>query len=112
GPALVRSLIQAYGIQDVVHGEGWFLGPYTPGSVESLRARACFWRDRGAEVDFIEGQDVVDLIGSELYPSGLFDRRALSVNPLAYATGLAAAASGLGVAQFANSPATSIGRKG
>lgn len=112
GPDLVRSMVKSFNIPNAIHGEGWFLGPYTPQATISLAKRVDFWRERGADIDFVEGKAAAGLIGSELYPAGMHDRRALSINPLAYTRGLAVAAAELGVKQYANTPALSIVRYG
>ncbi len=112
GPALFKALVGRFAIPDAIHGEGWFLGPYTSAATAGLEARANFWRARGAPVEFLTGQAVRDRIGSDRYAAGLFDARALAVNPLAYTVGLARAAASLGVRQFAQSPAIAIKRAG
>lgn len=112
GPAAVRSLIAEFAMPHVLHGQGWVLGPFTPQAAVSLARRAEYWQRRGAEVEFVEGKAIADLIGSDLYPCGLFDRRALTINPLAYCCGLAQAAQRLGAAQYAHSPVIAIERAG
>ena len=68
--------------------------------------------ESGAGVSWHDARETADLIGSVFYRGCLHDPRALAINALTYARGLARAAREVGVGQFCDSPATRIDRAG
>jgi len=77
---------------------GWLLGAHTDAARPMLEANVRYWRERGEDVELVEGQRLRDLTGSTLYSSAKLNRRAFGINPLAYVRGLAGAAVGIGAA--------------
>lgn len=71
----------------------------------NLVERARQWQRRGAPVELIEGAEAARLTGSEVFPAVLLDLRAGTIQPLAYARGLAAAAIRIGARIHGRSPA-------
>lgn len=69
-------------------------------------------RRRGADVEILTGQKCHEYCGTTSIQKALLDKRAGTVNPLAYVTGLAKTAHQLGVQIFENSSVTEITKNG
>jgi glycine/D-amino acid oxidase-like deaminating enzyme len=108
GPDLVSKLLQRYKIDAAFDSGGWAFGVHTKAFEKILQKRAEFWQARDADVEYLNANEFSQLIGSEYYRAGIVDRRALSINPLAYARGLFSAAHQLGARQFTNTPAIDV----
>lgn len=76
--------------------------------VAALRARAAQWQSLGVTVTLLNGPDLEARTGSRAYQAALFDPRAGTIQPLAYARGLAQAALARGARICANSPVTGL----
>lgn len=110
GPDMVRRLLARFRIDALYHGGGWLLAAHTPRAEAELKLRAARGAERG--LTYHDARESAELIGSRFYRGSLQDRRALAVNALTYARGLARAAREAGVAQFCHSPATRVERSG
>ncbi|MDG2421409.1 MAG: FAD-binding oxidoreductase [Gammaproteobacteria bacterium] len=111
GPALVADLLKRHNIDAAFDSGGWAFGAHTKAFEKTLQKRAEYWQSRGADVEYLDAQKFSRLIGSDYYQAGIVDRRALSINPLAYARGLFEAAHEIGVSQYTNSPAVRLKQK-
>jgi glycine/D-amino acid oxidase-like deaminating enzyme len=111
-PGLVFDTIARYGIDCSPVQKGWIQPAYTDIGVERIKSRCGQWAKRGAPVEMLDTQRLPDMLGTPIFQAGWIDRRGGSINPLAYARGLAKAAIGLGAAVHANSPATGLRRDG
>ncbi len=111
GPALVSELLNRYKIDAAFDSGGWAYGAHTKAFEKILQQRAEYWQSRDADVEYLNATEFSQLIGSEYYRAGLVDRRALSINPLAYAQGLFKAAHQLGAKQYTNTPAVGVKQK-
>jgi glycine/D-amino acid oxidase-like deaminating enzyme len=69
-----------------------------------IRERERQWRARGAPVSLLDAGDTAAKVGAKAYAGSLLDRRAGTIQPLAYARGLASAAIAAGARVFAASP--------
>ena len=112
GPEMVRSLLAEFRIGALYHGGGWLLAAHTPRAEVELKQRAGRPAETDAGVSWHDARETADLVGSAFYRGSLQDPRALAINALTYARGLARAAREVGVGQFCNSPATRIERAG
>ena len=112
GPEMVRSLLAEFDIGALYHGGGWLLAAHTPRAEIELKQRARRCAESGSGVSWHDARETADLIGSAFYRGCLHDPRALAIDALTYARGLARAAREVGVAQFCDSPATRIDRAG
>jgi len=70
-----------------------------------LRQRHAQWKKRGAPVELLSARETAESTGSRAFDAALLDRRAGTIQPLAYARGLARAALELGAQIFSRSPA-------
>ena len=112
GGRLVPSLIGAHGIAADMRQSGILVASGRPHEAEGLRALAASWNARGGHVDFVDHAEARRITGSCRFSHGLLYRDAGTLDPFAYATGLAVAASDAGVAIFSGQPAIGIDRGG
>ncbi|HEV7714505.1 MAG TPA: FAD-binding oxidoreductase, partial [Steroidobacteraceae bacterium] len=76
-----------------------------PKGLTELRQRTSQWQARSAPVELLGAEETKARTGSSAFSGALFDPRAGSIQPLAYARGLATAALSSGVRIFIRSPA-------
>ncbi len=80
--------------------------------LKDIRDREAQWRARGAPVSVVSAAEAQRLTGAEGFSGALLDKRAGTVQPLAYARGLAHAALAAGAKLFTNTPLTSAAPDG
>lgn len=108
GPDVVFGLIEEFGIACAARRSGVFVAAHHPKAERGLRARADYWSRRGHDVAITEADETRQLTGSPFYDLSLWDRRAGSINPLAYSLGLAKAAARMGARVFTDTGATRL----
>jgi glycine/D-amino acid oxidase-like deaminating enzyme len=111
-PDLVFELIARHGIQCDAVRAGWIQPAASQQTLQLLGARVEQWRRRGAAVELLSRAAVERLTGSVRYHGGLLDRRGGTVQPLAYARGLAHALIGSGGRIFTGTPALALTLRG
>ncbi|WDP89962.1 MAG: FAD-binding oxidoreductase [Desulfobacter sp.] len=103
-PDLVYGLIDEYDIQC----EAWRYGTLhcadSGAGYKALQERERQWQSFGAPVRLMEKDEASEKLGSTAYRAALLDERAGTVQPLAYAFGLARAATAEGAELYVNSP--------
>ncbi|WP_066453134.1 NAD(P)/FAD-dependent oxidoreductase [Castellaniella caeni] len=97
---VVFDLIQKYDIQCDPVRQGWIQSAPSESVLRLVRKRCEEWAQRGADVALLSKAEVEQRIGSGPSAGGWIDRRAGSVQPLAYAFGLARAARSKGARIF------------
>jgi glycine/D-amino acid oxidase-like deaminating enzyme len=112
GPDRVFELIRRHGIACDAVRSGWLQLATSDRALGPIATRVRQWRARDAAVEMLSEADAARLTGSQRYYGGLIDRRGGTVQPLAYARGLARAAQRAGVRLFTHSAATRIERAG
>ena len=105
---LVFELIERYGIECEALRPGYVQGGYGAKGRRFNREWARQWTERGRGTHFLERDEIAALIGTRRYDSGMYDARGGSVQPLAYARGLARAAIEEGAAIHGASAATAV----
>ncbi len=108
GPDLVFDLIARHGIDCSPVRKGWLQLAVSASTMRIAAARAAQWQARGAPVRVLDAPEAARLSGSGVYVGGWLDGRGGTVQPLAYARGLAAAAQRLGARIFGATPATGL----
>ncbi|OLP58862.1 FAD-dependent oxidoreductase [Xaviernesmea oryzae] len=111
-PLLVRDLVEKHGIACEIETNGTLHLAVGEAGLKELRERHRQWTSRGAPVELLSAEETARRVGSEAYAGALFDPRAGTIQPLAYARGLAHAAQGAGVQLFSGSPVLSAERRG
>jgi len=103
-PDLVFGLIDEYDIQC----EAWRYGTLhcadSRAGYKALQERERQWQNVGAPVRLLEKGEASEMLGTEAYRAALLDERAGTVQPLAYAFGLARAAQKEGAKLYDRSP--------
>lgn len=110
-PDLVFDLIRRYGIECGAQRSGWIQLASGPRGLAEINNRVWQWRQRNVDVEVLDQSRVQALTGARGYTGGLLDKRGGNLNPLAYARGLAAAASSTGIKIYGHSQAVSLERK-
>lgn len=103
-PDLVFKLIEKHGIQCESIRKGTLHCAHSPGGYRALQQREAQWKDRGAPVKLFGREEAAPIIGSESFYGALLDERAGTIQPLAYAYGLARAAQQAGANLYGYSP--------
>ena len=109
---LVFELIERYRIECEAIRPGYVQGGYGAKGRRFNQEWARQWRERGREARFLARHEIAELLGTRRYDSGMHDARGGSVQPLAYARGLARAAIEEGATIHGASAATAIERNG
>lgn len=111
-PKAVFDVVEKYNIACELKCAGTIhCGAGKSGSVE-IRERARQLKAIGAPVRILESDETQAMTGTSIYPRGLLDLRAGTVQPLAYVRGLGHAATSVGTRIFTQSPVLGIDREG
>lgn len=102
------ALIERYAIDCQPTRNGWIQGAYSKASTVYLQQRAQQINAHGGDVLFLDPAEVRAATGSEFWPSGLIEKRAGALQPLAYVRGLARSITALGARVYEHSPVQSI----
>lgn len=111
-PAEVFALIDRYAIDCQAQHEGTLHMAHNEAGLDDLRAREAQWQRRGADVELLTGALCTDYCGTYKATGALLDRRAGTINPMAYTVGLAQAVLSLGGSIYQNSPVSQLQRQG
>lgn len=103
-PKLVFELVRTHAIDCELETAGTLHCAVGAKGLAEIEQRAAQWLARGADVRLLDATETAAKVGSQAYAGSLFDRRAGTVQPLAYARGLAHAAIGQGARLFTRSP--------
>ena len=109
-PKLVFDLIERHRIECELERAGTLHCAVGLKGLRELEQRAAQWSRRGAPVELLNAADTAAKIGSSAYAGSLWDRRAGTIQPLAYARGLARSALNAGAKIFTHSAVTSAER--
>ncbi|MBW9088229.1 FAD-binding oxidoreductase [Rhizobium wenxiniae] len=112
GPYLVRELIKKYSISCELETNGTLHCAVGEEGMKELEERARQWQKRGAPVTVLDATETERRIGTKAYAGSLLDMRAGTLQPLAYARGLAHAAIKAGATLHTGSPVISTGEAG
>lgn len=91
---------------------GWVQPAHSPGRLAISRRRVEQWGRRGAPVELLSREEMRDLLGSEAWYGGFWNRTGGHINPLGLARGLARAVLAGGGRIYARSPASRYERRG
>ncbi|MFH6783704.1 MULTISPECIES: NAD(P)/FAD-dependent oxidoreductase [Methylobacterium] len=111
-PAAVFDLVARHGIACEAEGAGTLHCAVGAGGLSDLEERARQWQARGAPVRLLDAAEAARLTGTRSYAGALLDERAGTIQPLAYARGLAQAALAAGAAIRTGSPVTGVTEDG
>ena len=111
-PAEVFDLVRRYDIKCEPMPVGTLHCGVGPAGYDELAMRAQQWNALGAPVNLLDREETARRTGTSLYTASLFDRRAGTIQPLAYARGLAGAALAEGAKVHTQTPVAEVSRKG
>jgi glycine/D-amino acid oxidase-like deaminating enzyme len=111
GPGEVMDLIEKHDIDCELRRQGTLHCAAGPEGLQEIRLRAEQWQKRGARVEVLGADEAAQRIGGHRYTGALLDHRAGTLQPLAYARGLAAAAIRTGAKIFTGSAVRSLRRE-
>ncbi|MEO1197660.1 MAG: FAD-binding oxidoreductase [Pseudomonadota bacterium] len=109
---VVFALIDHHAIACTPYRAGWVQGVHAKAALPAVEARLADWQARGAPVTLLNRDEMQARTGAQGYVAGLFDQRGGTLNPLAFARGLARAALSAGAQIFGTSPAINLVRQG
>ncbi|MDM9621326.1 FAD-binding oxidoreductase [Rhizobium sp. S96] len=111
-PKLVMELIDRHGIACELERNGTLHVAVGADGLKEIEDRAKQWGARGAPVTVLDAAETARRVGSNAYTGALLDMRAGTLQPLAYARGLAHAAVKAGVEIHTSSPVIATERNG
>lgn len=104
-PSAVFDLIDRFAIECEATRKGTLQCAVGDRGLRAIFERARQWEARGADVVVLDAKETARLVGTSLYKGALLDRRAGTIQPLAYVRGLARAAIDRGASIFTNTAA-------
>ncbi|MEO5689001.1 MAG: FAD-binding oxidoreductase [Burkholderiaceae bacterium] len=107
-PSVVFELIARHAIACEQVRNGTLHCAVGASGLATLRERAAQWQRLGAPVRLLDADETAARAGTSAYAGALLDLRAGTVQPLAYARGLANAAARAGAALHGNSPVVAV----
>ncbi|MCP3471542.1 FAD-binding oxidoreductase [Bradyrhizobium sp. CCGUVB1N3] len=105
------DVARRYGVEAEQEQAGWVQPVHSPGRIKIAERRVRQWAKFGAPVELLSREQVRDMLGSDAWYGGFWNRTGGHINPLALARGLARAVLGLGARIYARSPAVSFERR-
>jgi glycine/D-amino acid oxidase-like deaminating enzyme len=107
-PSLVFELIEQHAISCEVARSGTLHCAVGAKGLAELEESARQWNARGAPVRLLDQSQTAQKVGTDAYAGSLLDLRAGTIQPLAYARGLAGAAIKAGARIFTSSPVINV----
>ncbi|NPD16283.1 FAD-binding oxidoreductase [Xinfangfangia sp. D13-10-4-6] len=112
GPAYVWEMVRRHAIDCEANPVGTLHAGVGAKGLSELTERARQWQARGAPVTLLDKEDAGRMLGCDFYAGALLDRRAGTIQPLAYARGLARAVLQAGAQIYCQTPATQLSPDG
>jgi glycine/D-amino acid oxidase-like deaminating enzyme len=112
GPRMVFEIIEREGIACEATRNGTLHLAHAPAGAKNLAERHRQGRNIGAPLELLDRAETARRTGSNSFHGALFDPRAGTVQPLAYAQGLARAAREAGAVLHEHAPVSRIARNG
>ncbi|HUF55728.1 MAG TPA: FAD-binding oxidoreductase [Thermohalobaculum sp.] len=109
-PDVVYDLVDRHAIDCGLRRAGWLQCAHGRAVLPTLERRVATWATRGAPVKMLDAAETERRTGARGYAGALFDARGGTLNPLAFARGLADAAIAAGAEIYGHSPAVALER--
>jgi glycine/D-amino acid oxidase-like deaminating enzyme len=107
----VFNLIEREHLEVPLVRNGWIQATHTESALATAQKRDAQWRARGADVRMLDAHEIEAMTGARGYLGGWLDKRAGIIDPLAFVTQLAAAATRAGVRIAEHTMAQAIRRE-
>jgi glycine/D-amino acid oxidase-like deaminating enzyme len=105
------DVIRRYQIQAEQEQAGWVQPVHSPGRIKIAERRVRQWSKFGAPVEILSRDQTRQMLGSEAWFGGFWNKTGGHINPLALSRGLARVVVEHGGRIYARSPATSFERR-
>ncbi|RZN33143.1 FAD-dependent oxidoreductase [Bradyrhizobium sp. Leo121] len=105
------DVARRYDIQAEQEQAGWVQPVHSPGRIKIAERRVRQWSKFGAPVELLSRDQVRDMLGSDAWYGGFWNRSGGHINPLALARGLTRVVVDLGGRVYARSPVESFERR-
>jgi glycine/D-amino acid oxidase-like deaminating enzyme len=112
GPSEVEALVTKHGLECEFVRNGTLHCATGPSGLAKIEDRYAQWGRRGAPVKLLSREETARRIGVDIYAAALLDLRAGTIQPLAYARGLARVALAAGADVHNQSPVRSAEQTG
>lgn len=109
---ILFDLVREFDMQAEAEQAGWFQPAHSPGRVALSQKRVDMWQRHGFPAEFKTAQETADILGTDFWYGGMYNRSGGHINPLALARAMALAAETLGATIYETSPVTSFERVG
>ena len=106
--AYLFDLVRKHEIAAEAEQAGWVQPVHSPGRFKLAEKRVKEWSALGAPVELLDKSAVAQMLGSDAWFGGFWNRTGGHINPLALTRGLAEVALRLGAVIYARSPAASM----
>jgi glycine/D-amino acid oxidase-like deaminating enzyme len=110
--ATLFDTVRRYDIAAEQEQAGWVQPVHSPGRIKIAERRVKQWSKYGAPVELLSREQVSDMLGSQAWHGGFWNKTGGHINPLALARGLTRTVLGLGGRIFAHSPVIDYERRG
>jgi len=110
--SVLFDVARRYQIQAEQEQAGWVQPVHSPGRIKIAERRVRQWSKAGAAVELLSREQVREMLGSDAWYGGFWNRTGGHINPLAMSRGLAKTVLDRGGRIFANSPASGFARQG
>jgi glycine/D-amino acid oxidase-like deaminating enzyme len=105
------DVARRYQIEAEQEQAGWVQPVHSPGRIKIAERRVRQWSKFGAPVELLSRDEVRNMLGSEAWFGGFWNKTGGHINPLALARGLARVVLEQGCRIYARSPAVSFERR-
>ena len=105
------DVAKRYNIAAEQEQTGWVQPVHSPGRIGIAERRVRQWSKVGASVELLSREEVRDMLGSDAWFGGFWNKTGGHINPLALARGLARVACDQGARIYARSPVASFERR-
>lgn len=109
---ILFDLVREFDMQAEAEQTGWFQPAHSPGRVALSRKRVETWQRHGFPAEFKTAEETAEILGTDFWYGGMYNRSGGHINPLALARAMAQAAEGLGATICETSPVNSFERVG
>ncbi len=109
---ILFELVREFDMQAETEQTGWFQPAHSPGRVALSRKRVETWQRFGFPAEFKTAEETADILGTDFWYGGMYNRSGGHINPLALARAMAQTAEKLGATICETSPVTSFERVG
>ena len=105
------DVVRRYQIQAEQEQAGWVQPVHSPGRIRIAERRVRQWSKFGADVEMLSRDQARQMLGSDAWYGGFWNKTGGHINPLALARGLARVVLECGGRIYARSPASSFERR-